>query len=238
MSIIIKDNLKGMVFPPYIIHGDSLEALMGMGEGTADLALIDPPYFDYKTGHRKDKGGKLSQSLVQQDRADQLRTVEECIRVLKMDRTFWFFTNWQEAWWFQAKFMPRGLIRNQIIWNKGNWTAGDLEGSLGNMYEVIFLGVKGQWKLKDKRLNDLEDWMIPRVGTNRVHPTEKPVELYARIIELTTEPGDIIIDPYVGSGASAEAALRTGRNYVGWEIDKGYYDVDILRIQRCLEEAK
>jgi len=218
------------VSPPLILHGDSLEALMGMGEGIADLALIDPPYFDYKTGHRKDKGGKLSQSLVQQDRADQLRTVEECIRVLKMDRTFWFFTNWQEAWWFQAKFMPRGLIRNQIIWNKGNWTAGDLEGSFGNMYEVIFFGVKGQWKLKDKRLNDLESWDIPRVGTNRLHSTEKPVDLYKQIIELTTEPGNIIIDPYVGSGASAEAAKLTGRNYLGWEIDEDYYKIILRRL--------
>lgn len=219
-----------IVLPPVIIHGDSLEGLMKLESGIADLALLDPVYFNYKTGHRKDKESKLSQSLHPQSREDQLRTVEECIRVLKMDRTFWFFTNWQEAWWFQAKFQPRGLLRNQIIWNKGNWTAGDLEGSFGNMYEVIFFGVKGNWKLKSKRLNDLEDWKIPRVGTDRLHPTEKPVELYARIIELVTEPGDLIIDPYCGSGSSAIAAKLTGRNYLGWELDDYYYEVIMRRI--------
>ena len=223
---------------PHILYGDSLEGLMGIPDLCADLCLIDPPYFDYKTGHRKDKEGKLSQSLVQQDRADQLRTVEECIRVLKMDRTFWFFTNWQEAWWFQQRFMPRGLIRNQIIWNKGNWTAGDLEGSFGNMYEVIFFGVKGKWKLKGKRFNDLEDWRIPRVGTDRLHPTEKPVELYMQIIALTTEPGDLVVDPYVGSGASAEAALRLGRNFIGWDADEDYYKVSAQRVERVLKEVK
>jgi len=212
-----------MILPPTVINGDCLEALTQMDSDTFDLALIDPPYFDYKTGHRKDKEGKLSQSLVQQPREDQLKVVEECIRTLKMDRTFWFFTNWAEAWWFQQKFMPRGLIRNQIIWNKGNWTAGDLGGSLGNMYEVIFLGVKGQWKLKGRRLNDLEDWVIPRVGTNRIHSTEKPVALYQKIIELATEPGDLILDPYGGSGASAEAAMLTGRNMLMFEIDKEYH---------------
>lgn len=204
-----------------IMKGDCLEALLKMEDNIFDLCLIDPPYTDYKTSHRKDKKDKLSQPLVQQDQKDQLRVVEECIRVLKMDRTFWFFTNWQEDWWFQARFMPRGFLRNKIIWNKLNWTAGDLEGSFGNMYEVIFFGVKGQWKLKDKRLNDI--WEIPRVGTKRIHPTEKPVALYTKIIELTTEPGDVIFDPYVGSGASAEAALRTGRNFIGFEIDEEYW---------------
>ena len=209
-------------------HGDSLEALLALPEGIADLALIDPPYFDYKTGHRKDKEGKLSQSLVQQDRDDQLRTVQECIRVLKDNRPFFFFTNWQEAWWFQQRF--HSFLRNEIVWDKGNWAAGDLEGSLGCKWEAIFLGGKGKWKLKGKRINDIDDWKIARTGTNRLHPTEKPVELYIKIIELTTEPNDLIIDPYVGSGASAEAAKLTGRNYLGWEIDEDDWNV----IQRRL----
>lgn len=211
-----------IILPPKIEQRDCLLTLKDIESNTFDLCLIDPPYFDYKTGHRKDKQSILSQPLVQQDRDAQLKTVDECIRVLKMDRTFWFFTNWQEAWWFQQRFMPRGLIRNQIIWNKGNWTAGDLEGSFGNMYEVIFFGVKGKWKLKGKRLNDLEDWVIPRVGTDRTHPTEKPVELYKRIIELTTEPGDFVFDPYVGSGASAIACMETGRNFLGCEIKEEF----------------
>lgn len=226
------------IFPPQIIHGDSLEALIKMEGGVADLALIDAPYFDYKTGYRKDKEGKLSQSLVQQDRDDQLRTVDECIRVLKMDRTFWFFTNWQEAWWFQAKFMPRGLIRNQIIWNKGNWAAGDLTGSFGNMYEVIFFGVKGQWKLKDKRINDLESWKIPRVGADRLHSTQKPVQLYERIIELSTDPGDLIVDPYLGSAASAIAATKLERNFLGFEVDEQYYKVASERVKNFIGTGK
>jgi site-specific DNA-methyltransferase (adenine-specific) len=223
-----------LVLPPQIYHGDSLEALIAMDSGIADLCLLDAPYFDYKTGHRKDKEGKLSQSLVQQDRDSQLRTVQECIHVLKDNRAFFFFTNWQEAWWFQQRFQPVGLLRNEIIWDKGNWTAGDLEGSLGNKYEVIFLGAKGRWKVKDKRLHDI--WEIPRVGTDRLHPTEKPVDLYVKIIELATEPGGLIIDPYLGSGASMEAAIKTGRNFIGWEIDEDYYKVCLERRERCLKK--
>jgi len=215
-----------------IENKDCLESLKGMDEELFDLCLIDAPYYDYKTGHRKDKSDKLSQSLVQQSREDQLETVKECIRVLKPASSFWFFTNWQEAWWFQQRY--HSFLRNEIIWNKGNWAAGDLEGSLGCEYEVIFLGTKGKgWNYRGKRLNDLDDWVIPRVGTNRIHPTEKPVDLYKKIIEISTDEGDLILDPYLGSCSSAVAALELNRNIIGFEIDKDYYERGLKRIKEC-----
>ena len=89
------------VFPPQLIHGDSLMGIHGMDTGCVDLALIDPPYFDYKTGRRKDKTNKISQSLVPQSQKDQLDTVQECIRVLKDNsfykRHYWGFTSHKES---------------------------------------------------------------------------------------------------------------------------------------------
>lgn len=223
--------MSTMIFPPLLILGDCLDHLTQMEANTADLALLDPPYFDYKTGHRKDKKDKLSQSLVQQSQEEQLRTVQESIRVLKDGRSFWFFTNWQEAWWFQQRFHT--FLRNEIIWDKGNWTAGDLKGSFGNKYEVAFLGTKGKgWNYNGPRIHDI--WEIPRVGTNRIHPTEKPVDLYIKIIELSTEPGDLVLDPYMGSGASAIACMRTGRNFLGYEKDEEFY----RRVVNRVEEEK
>jgi len=202
-----------------------------------DLALIDAPYFDYKTGHRKDKEGKLSQSLVQQSQRDQLEVVTECTRVMKTGSAFFYFTNWQEAWWFQQA--KHSFLHNEIIWYKGNWTAGDLEGSFGSCYEVIFLGVKGRgWRYKGKRLPDIwgagisgEEDYIPRMGTNRIHSTEKPVSLYKKIIELSTEEGALILDPYLGSCSSVIAALELNRNIIGYEIDKDYYERGLKRIK-------
>ncbi len=218
-----------------VILGDCLEGLLAMDTGIADLVLIDAPYFDYKTSHRKDKEDKLSQSLVQQTKEDQLRVVQESIRVLKDGKSFWYFTNWQEAWWFQQRFHT--FLRNEIIWDKGNWTAGDLKGSFGNKYEVIFLGTKGRgWNYKGGRIHDIwgEGNSLPRVGTNRIHATEKPIELYKKIMELTTNEGDFIIDPYSGSGASVIAALELNRSILAYEIDPEYYN----RINRRIEQWK
>ena len=224
-----------------VIPGDCLSGLKGMDTGIFDLALIDAPYFDYKTSHRKDKEDKLSQSLVQQDKDDQLRTVQECIRVLKDGCPFFYFTNWQEAWWFQQRFHT--FLRNEIIWDKGNWAAGHLEGSLANRYEVAFLGTKGKgWTYRGgKRIDDIwsntlhpdESYQLNRAGTNRIHPTEKPVDLYKKIIELATDEGALVLDPYLGSGASVIASLELNRSIIGYEIDKEYHS----RIMKRIKEA-
>lgn len=217
-----------MILPPQIMNADCLEHLTQMDTGIADLVLIDAPYFSYVAGHRKDKEDKLSQPLVEQSLEDQLRTVQECIRILKDGHAFFYFTNWQESWWFQQRF--HSFLRNEIIWEKNNWSMGDLEGSLANKYEVIFLGVKGRgWKYKGERIHDI--WQIDRVGTNRLHPTEKPVELYKRIIELSTDEGDLIIDPYGGSGASVIAAIETRRNIICYEIDEEFYKRILKRVK-------
>ena len=117
-----------------------------------------------------------------------------------------------------------------IIWDKGNRTAGDLKGSFGNQYEVILLGSKGKWEFKGKRGSDI--WRIAGIGASpsRIHSTEKPVELYLKIIENSTNVGDFVIDPYVGSGSSAEAAFRLGRNFLGYEIDRTFWERATKRI--------
>jgi DNA modification methylase len=217
---------------PTIILGDCLQALKDMpNEEIFDLCLLDPPYFDYKTGHRKDKEGKLSQSLVQQSREDQLIVVQECLNRMKQGSAMFFFTNWQEAWWFQERFHTH--IRNEIIWEKGNWAAGDLDGSFGCRYEVAFLLTKGKWHYRGSRIQDIwsnsfppfkeQGYDLSRCGTDRIHATEKPVDLYRLCINVSTDPGMFVLDPYVGSGSSAEAAYRTNRNFLGYEVDQEYH---------------
>lgn len=227
-----------MNIKPTIVKGDCLSALMDMEGEIFDLCLLDPPYFDYKTGHRKDKKDKLSQSLVQQSRDDQLMVVQKCLEHMKPNSALFFFTNWQEAWWFQQRFHT--FLRNEIIWDKGNWAAGDLKGSFGCRYEVAFLATKGNWEYRGERIQDIwgniydkdGKYNLNRVGTDRIHATEKPVDLYRKCIEVATDPGAFVFDPYVGSGSSAEAAYLTGRMFLGYEIDDEYHRRATERIAR------
>jgi len=68
------------------------------------------------------------------------------------------------------------------------------------------------------------------------HPTQKPVALMAWCIELATSEGDIIIDPYMGSGTTGVACVQTYRNFIGIEIDEGYFDIAQTRIKAVQEE--
>ena len=213
-----------------VINGDCLSGLKNMDTGIFDLVISDPPYMEYHTSHRKDKESKLSQPIIYQDQREQVLTINECKRVLKMDRAFFLFTNWQNIWWMQQP--NQTFLRNMIIWDKGNWSAGDLTGSFGNQYEVILLGSKGNWKYRGKRESDI--WSdIPRMGTNRVHPTEKPIDLYKKIIENSTDEGDLILDPYGGSGSSCIAALELNRSIICYELDKDYYSGIIKRLKEA-----
>jgi len=70
---------------------------------------------------------------------------------------------------------------------------------------------------------------MPR-GKSRTHPTQKPLDLFQRLVELHTNPGDIVLDSFAGSGTTAEAALSLGREFVGAEINKEYYESALKRL--------
>lgn len=98
---------------------------------------------------------------------------------------------------------------------------GDLKGSFAPRYEAIIFATKGRYELPGKRPDDLI--ACAKVGNQSLtHPNEKPVALLEQLIEATTIPGALILDPFAGSGSTLAAAAKTGRQYIGIEIDKQY----------------
>lgn len=79
---------------------------------------------------------------------------------------------------------------------------------------------------------------IPHDRYARIHPTQKPVRLLERLLALTTKPGDVVLDPFSGSCSTAVACINTNRKYIGFEIDKEYYDAGIHRINETLKDLK
>ncbi len=71
-----------------------------------------------------------------------------------------------------------------------------------------------------------------------IHPTQKPVRLLERILALTTSPGDVVLDPFSGSCSTAVACINTNRRYIGFEIDKEYYECGVKRLKKVLSEPK
>jgi len=144
------------------------------------------------------------------------------------------------------------LMRGEIIWDKGSsvgsstawgsWLSAS-NPTLRDVHEYILVFSKGRFKRKkDGGISTIERddfleltksvWQFPTESASRVgHPAPFPVELPRRLIELYTFEGDVILDPFMGSGTTALAALETSRRYVGYEVDEGYAKLAEQRIQ-------
>jgi len=144
-------------------------------------------------------------------------------------------------------FLPMG----EIIWQKAKGASGSTAwGSwlnaksprLRDLHEYILVFGKQAFSRPDRGESDIEKeefmaatlsiWEIPPESAKRVgHPAPYPVPLIERLIHLYTYIGDVVLDPFIGSGTSAVAAVRTGRHYVGYDIEQEYCDLSEQRIE-------
>ena len=110
--------------------------------------------------------------------------------------------------WQQALIDAGAILKTPIIWDKGNWTSGDLTGDYANQCELILFAHKG-----------------------REHPTPKPVALMARCIHNSVNKGGTVLDPFMGSGSTGVAAIREGCHFIGIELELKYFDISCRRIE-------
>ncbi len=195
-----------------LYNHNCLEVVKMMGDKTVDLVLTDPPYgIDYVSGHRKEKLKPIANDDV------LFMDVDTWWRVVKEGGSLWSFYG-------QQKQLMDDRIKNRIIWVKPNWTAGDLKGNFGYQYECIAFMPKGKFELRGYRYSNVWNFGKPNNAKAGGHPTEKPVELLKRIIEACTDKGDLVFDPFAGSGSTLIACKMTGRRFIGCELDKGHCD--------------
>ena len=214
-----------------IYNEDCLVGMKRIPDKSIDLIVTDPPYLiNYKTGYRKDKEHRFNSVILNDDNADLIKEyIAECHRVLKDDTAMYMFCSSHKVDVFKVELEKHFTIKNMIIWVKNNHTAGDLESAFGRKYEILFLVNKGRTVFKGERLTDV--WEFSRVsGDSQLHQNQKPIELIEQCIEKHSDENDIVFDGFMGSGTTAAAALNTNRKYIGFELDKHYYDVAIKRL--------
>lgn len=135
-------------------------------------------------------------------------------------------------------------FKQAVVWDKGKMGLG---WHYRRSYEMILVaekrGVgKARWFDSTRKVENVirpGDYGIKKIIPQKnQHPTEKPVALSQHFIGLHSQPGETILDPFMGSGTTGVAALRTGRRFIGIEIDPGHFAVARERIERALGEVK
>jgi site-specific DNA-methyltransferase (adenine-specific) len=197
-----------------------------------NLCIADVPYgVAYKTHMRK---RTPTPDMLANDDKPRYEFIPPLVRAVKPDSAIYLCTRFDVyAGWEQALKDAGATIKTTIVWDKGNHTAGDLTGSYGNQVELLLFAHVGFPKLRQGRPSNL--WRIPRDVASS-HPTPKPVELFRRCILNSSDHGDTVLDPFLGSGTSAVAAILTGRRFVGIELNKQYFDLSCERIEKVYRE--
>ena len=207
-----------------ITQGDCIQVMRQMTANSVDFILTDPPYLV----NYRDRDGR---TIRNDAKADWLKpTMKEAYRVLKQNRVAVMFYGWTKvdaffAAWKDAGFQPVG----HIVFRK---TYSSNSRFLSYQHEQAYLLAKGGPPLPKQPLSDVMD--MPYSG-NKLHPTQKPVEALAPLVRSFTLQGELVLDPFAGSGSSCAAALLTGRRYIGIELDAVYFHQASARLQRVHE---
>ena len=213
-----------------IYEGDCRE-MFSMIE-PADLVVCDPPFgCRYKTRIRK---VSVRPEMLANDDKPHLEYVPMIVNAVKPNSAVYLCTRFAEySLWEQALKDAGATVKTTIVWDKGNRTAGDLYGDFGCQVELLLYAHVGRSKLRQGRPSNL--WAIPREPASE-HPTPKPVELFRRCILNSSDIGDLVVDPFLGSGTTAVACIMTGRRFVGAEINHRFFDLSCERIENAYKE--
>jgi site-specific DNA-methyltransferase (adenine-specific) len=229
-----------------LYKGDALEILKQLESKSVNLIFADPPYNLSGENHLTCKSGKIAKcDKGYWDQIEDLhefnrKWIKECIRILKDDGTIWISGTLHNHPSIGVILKELNLwIINDIIWFKPNSPPLIAKNRLVPSTELIWVASKSKKyffnydvavKLnKGKQMKNL--WVIPAERHKTPHPTEKPEKLLERIILIGSKEGDMVLDPFMGSGTTGVVAKRLNRNFIGIEIDENYFELAKKRIE-------
>lgn len=211
---------------------DYRDFLQSLDKNSVDLVLTDPPYaVSRKTGFSSVKNG-VQRFAVSMDfgdwdhqQIDLDALARETYRVLRRGGTaIVWYDLWKIGQLYDALADAGFKMLRLIVWNKTNPVPLNSKCIyLSNSREMAVVAVKGGSPTFHSRYDSGDySYPIPRHGGKRIHPTQKPLDLFRELIRKHSSPGDLVIDPFLGSGTTAVAALEEGRQFAGCDIDESY----------------
>ena len=243
-----------------IMQGDCIDILSRLPDRSVDLVFADPPYnLQLGGGLTRPDQSVVDGVDDDWDKFDSFdaydlfthQWLEECRRVLKDDGAIWVIGSYHNIFRVGAILQDQGFwIQNDVIWLKSNPMPNFKGTRFQNAHETLIWAGKSEASkctfnydaLKvfndDKQMRS--DWMIPLcTGSERLkdamgkkaHPTQKPEALLRRIILATSHTGDLVLDPFSGTGTTAAVAKSLGRDYLGVEQDADYARLSRSRLR-------
>ncbi|WP_298668384.1 site-specific DNA-methyltransferase [uncultured Sphingomonas sp.] len=245
-----------------ILMGDCIATMKTLPAKSVDMIFADPPYNLQLGGELfRPDGSHVDAVTDDWDKFDTFAAydaftrawLKEAHRILKDNGTIWVIGSYHNIFRVGTAVQDLGYwILNDIIWRKANPMPNFRGTRFTNAHETLIWASKGE-KAKYtfnyrsmKTLNDelqmRSDWEFPICGGGerlkkngqKVHPTQKPEALLYRLLLACTKPGDVVLDPFFGTGTTGAVAKRLGRRWIGIEREPGYCAAAIERITDAL----
>ncbi len=246
-----KRRLASLIEKNRVIVGDCLEELARLPSESVDLVFADPPYNlqlasellrpnNTRVDGVDDDWDKFA-SFEAYDRFCR-QWLAECRRILKPDGAIWVIGSYHNVFRLGVALQDLGFwIQNDVVWRKVNPMPNFRGKRFTNAHETLIWAARDQRSRPTfnyeslKALNDdiqmRSDWLFPICagperlkddGGRKAHPTQKPEALLHRVLLATTNPGDIVLDPFFGTGTTGAVAKKLGRCWIGIERDGDY----------------
>lgn len=249
-----------------IIAGDCLSVLATLPDASIDLIFADPPYnLQLQNALWRPNMTLVDAVDDEWDKFDGLAHYDAftrawlaaCKRVLKPTGTIWVIGTYHNIHRVGAIMMELGYwTLNEIAWIKANPMPNFRGVRFTNAHETLIwakTSEKARYTFNYRAMKALNggkqmrsDWFIPlctgaeriRVNGEKAHPTQKPEALLERVIRASSNPGDVILDPFFGTGTTGAVAKRLGRQWIGIEREAAYIDVAQERIEQVTPEER
>jgi site-specific DNA-methyltransferase (adenine-specific) len=215
-----------------------MEAFASMQSLSIDLIVTDIPYgINYKSNKQNcDTRGAKTVIKNRPDFFDKiegddqipLHWLAEAHRVLKDGSAIYVFCHWTKWHLLYESVEAAGFKpKNMIVLNKSNHGMGDLKGSYAPKHELLLFASKGRHILNfpEKRMRDIWDVPVKFSGSKRLHPNEKPLSWVKPCIQNSSKKGDIVLDPFAGSGSTGVACNILARSSIQIDINQEFCDI-------------
>ncbi len=241
-----------------ILSGDCIAAMRSLPDNSVDCVFADPPY-NLQLGGDLDRpdGSRVDAVDDEWDQFASFRAYDdftrgwlaEARRVLKPDGSLWVIGSYHNIYRVGASLQDLGFwILNDIVWRKTNPMPNFKGTRFTNAHETLIWASQGEkaryhfnyraMKTLNDELQMRSDWVLPicsggerlKQDGKKAHPTQKPEALLYRVLLATTERGDVVLDPFFGTGTTGAVAKRLGRQWIGCEREDDYRKIAYKRI--------
>ena len=243
-----------------ILEGDCIELMQSLAAGSVDAVFADPPYNLQLDGELLRPNQSVVDGVTDAwDQFDGFAAYDAFTRawlaaarhVLKPDGTLWVIGSYHNIFRIGTQLQDLGFwMLNDVVWRKTNPMPNFKGRRFTNAHETLIWCARSQksrytfnyaaMKALNEDLQMRSDWLLPictgaerlKKDGKKTHPPQKPESLLHRVILSSTKPGEVILDPFFGTGTTGAVAKKLGRNFIGIENNAGYIAAARARLEK------